>query len=167
MKERFGYTNPMAAPRVLKVVVSSGTGSAKEKGRNDLVMDRLGKITGQKPAFRGAKKSIASFKLREGDKIAVMVTLRGPRMYGFLEKLFHVAVPRMRDFRGFSRGSIDSMGNFTIGIKEHTIFPETSNEDLKNVFGMAITIVTSAHTKEEAEKLLEILGVRFAKKAEV
>ena len=160
----FGYTNTMQAPRVVKVAVSTGTGSAKDKKqRNEVVASRLAKITGQKPALRGAKKSIATFKLREGDPVGYATTLRGARMYAFLDKLFNIAVPRMRDFRGFSKSAIDDIGNVTLGLKEHTIFPETADEDLKDVFGLAITIVTTAKTKNEAVAFLEHLGVPFKK----
>ena len=164
LKETFGYKNAMAAPKLEKIVVNVSTGSSKDRKRNDLVVDRLAKITGQAPALRGAKKSIASFKLRQGDKIGAMVTLRGARMYTFLDKLINVAIPRMRDFRGLEDKGIDEMGNFTIGLAEHTIFPETSDEDLKDVFGMSITLVTTARTKDEAKAFLETLGLPFKKK---
>ena len=164
LKGQFGYKNPMAAPRLVKVIVSSTTGSSKQKGRNELVADRIAKITGQKPTLRGAKKSIASFKLREGEKIGVVVTLRKNRMYGFLDKFINIAAPRTRDFRGYNRKSIDVMGNLTLGLKEQTIFPETVDEDLKDVFGMSITIVTSAKNKDEAAAFFEILGIPFKKK---
>ncbi|MBI2046413.1 MAG: 50S ribosomal protein L5 [Parcubacteria group bacterium] len=164
LQARFGYTNAMEAPRLVKIAVSAGTGSAKDKKqRNEVVASRLAKITGQKPALRGAKKSIATFKLREGDPVGYMVTMRGARMYAFLDKLFNIAVPRMRDFRGFVKTGIDAVGNLTLGIKEHVIFPETSDEDLKDVFGLAITIVTTAKKKEEATAFLEHLGVPFKK----
>ena len=162
-KNSLGITNPMAAPRVLKVVVSVGTGksSRKDRQKNDFVIGRLAKITGQKPALRGAKKSIAAFKLREKEPIGVMVTLRGKRMYDFLDRLLNIAIPRMRDFRGFERKSVDAMGNLTLGIREHNIFPETSGEELKDVFGLAVTIVTSAKTREEAIRFFEAIGVKF------
>ena len=154
LKSNFSYANKMQAPRIEKVVVSTGVGKIKDKNHIKLIEDRLARITGQKAAPRGAKKSIASFKLREGDTIGYQVTLRGERMRQFLDKLIHVALPRTRDFRGLGVGAIDEMGNYTIGIQEHTIFPETSDEELKDVFGLAITIVTTAKTKEEAEALL-------------
>lgn len=164
LKEEFGWTNAMAAPHITKVVVSVGTGkSSDRKGRLELVSDRLAKITGQRPAPRSAKKSIASFKLREGEKVGAAVTLRGERMWGFLEKFVNVAVPRTRDFRGFNRTAVDAIGNLTLGIKEHTIFPETADEDLRDVFGMAITIVTTAKTKPEAMAFFEALGIPFKK----
>lgn len=157
--EAFHYTSPMQGPRVLKVVVSSGVGKKRDKKQLELIEDRLAKITGQKPAARGARISIASFKVREGDTVGLQVTLRGARMYDFLDKLIHIAFPRTRDFRGLSPKAIDDMGNMTIGIKEHTIFPETSDEDLKDVFGLAITIVTTAKNKAEAEAFFRHLGM--------
>jgi large subunit ribosomal protein L5 len=159
LKERFGYTNKMQAPHVIKIVVSTGVGSIQDKKRKELIADRIAKITGQKPAEKKAKKSIASFKIREGDLSGFQVTLRGARMESFLNKLIHVVLPRTRDFRGLKASAIDGLGNFTIGIKEHTVFPETADEDLRDVFGLAITLVTTAKTKEEAEALLRELGV--------
>jgi large subunit ribosomal protein L5 len=158
LSDSFGYKGPMAAPRIQKVVVSVGTGSNKDKNRGALVADRLAKITGQHAAPRSAKKSIAAFKSREGDVVGYQVTLRGARMYDFLEKLIHIALPRTRDFRGLAPTAIDEMGNLTIGIKEHSIFPETSDEDLKDVFGLAVTTVTSAKGKKEAEAFFRHLG---------
>jgi large subunit ribosomal protein L5 len=155
----FGYTSPMQSPRIEKVVVSSGVGKKRDKKQLELIEDRLARITGQKPSARPAKTSIAAFKVREGDTIGLQITLRGARMYDFVDKLIHIALPRTRDFRGLSPKAIDDMGNFTIGIREHTIFPETSDEDLKDVFGFAVTIVTTAHTKPEAEAFLRHLGM--------
>ena len=155
----------MAAPKLMKVIVSSGTGSAmkKDNKRNDLVADRMAKITGQKPSPRGAKQSIATFKIRQGDPVGITVTLRGPRMYAFLEKFFNIAIPRTKDFRGYNASSVDDIGNLTLGIKEHTIFPETADEDIKDVFGLAVTIVTSAKTKAEGTAFFELIGVPFKK----
>jgi large subunit ribosomal protein L5 len=158
-KDQFGYSNVMASPRLVKIVVSSGVGKAKDKKRNELVADRIARITGQKPAARAAKKSIASFKLREGDIVGFQATLRGDRMWQFIDKLIHIALPRTRDFRGLSATAIDDMGNYTIGIRENSIFPETSEEDLKDVFGLSITLVTTAKTKQEAEAFLRHLGM--------
>lgn len=163
LKGEFAYTNKMAAPKVEKVVISTGTGKIKDKGKIEVIQDRLSKITGQKTSPRPAKKSIASFKLREGDIVGYQVTLRGEQMYSFLDKLIHIALPRTRDFRGLKVSAIDEMGNLTIGIKEHTIFPETADEDLKDVFGLAITVVTTAKNKEEAKAFLTHLGVPFRK----
>ncbi|KND50003.1 MAG: ribosomal protein L5 [Parcubacteria bacterium C7867-008] len=159
LKGTFGYTNPMAAPRLLKIVVSSGVGKARDKNRNKVVADRLARITGQKPSERAARQSIASFKLREGEVVGYQVTLRGDRMRDFLDKLVNIALPRTRDFRGLNASAIDAMGNLTIGIRENSIFPETSEEDLKDVFGLAITLVTTAKGKEEAEAFYRHLGI--------
>jgi len=159
LAETFDYTSPMQGPRIQKVIVSSGVGKKRDKKQLELIEDRLAKITGQKPAPRSARASIASFKVREGDTVGLQITLRGARMYDFLDKLIHIALPRTRDFRGLSPKAIDDMGNFTIGIKEHTIFPETSDEDLKDVFGFAVTIVTTAKTKPEAEAFLRHIGM--------
>ena len=123
-----------------------GTMMKKDRNKNDFVMDRLAKITGQKPTLRVAKKAVASFKTRIGDKIGVAVTLRGDRMYGFIDKLFNATLPRTKDFRGISRTSVDAIGNITFGIKEHSIFPEIADEEIKDIFGMAVTIVTTAKT---------------------
>lgn len=158
-----GYENIMAAPRILKVVVSSGVGKKRDKAQLALVEDRLAKITGQKASARPAKQSIAQFKMREGDIVGFQVTLRGGRMFDFLDKVIHIALPRTRDFRGINNSAVDQMGNLTIGIKEHTIFPETADEDLKDVFGLAITVVTTARTREEALAFFEHLGVPFKK----
>ena len=158
LKETGGYKNVMAAPRLMKVVVSSGVGSAKDKNRNKMVAERLGRITGQLPATRVAKQSVASFKSREGDIVGYQVTLRGARMFDFIDKLIHIALPRTRDFRGLNATAIDEMGNLTIGIRESSIFPETSEEDLKDVFGLAVTVVTSAKTRKEAEAFLRHIG---------
>jgi large subunit ribosomal protein L5 len=163
LKGSEGYKNKMEAPRILKVVVSSGTGSFKDKNKMKVVEDRLMKITGQKPSARGAKVSIANFKSRTGDVVGYQVTLRGNRMYDFLEKLIHISLPRTKDFRGISPDATDEMGNYTLGIKEHTIFPETADEELKDVFGMAVTIVTTAKSKKEAKAFLEYLGFPFKK----
>ncbi|TSC62284.1 MAG: large subunit ribosomal protein L5 [Parcubacteria group bacterium Greene0416_14] len=167
LKEKFGYVNRMQAPRLSKVVVSSGVGSLKDKAKIALVADRLAKITGQKPAPRGAKQSVAAFKIRQGDAIGYQVTLRGTRMYRFLDKLFNVALPRTKDFRGIPSKAIDAMGNMTLAIREHTIFPETSDEDLKDVFGLAVTIVTKSRknkdTNEEALAYFTHIGVPFVK----
>jgi large subunit ribosomal protein L5 len=154
MKGEFGYSNVMQAPRITKVVVSTGTGKISDKQKIALIQDRLARITGQKASSRAAKKSIASFKLREGDVVGYQVTLRGARMHDFLYKLIHLTLPQTRDFRGIKTSAIDEMGNITIGIKEPTIFPETADEDIKDVFGLAITIVTTGKSKAETMALL-------------
>ncbi len=159
LKEKLGLTNPMQAPRLLKAVISNSFGSIKDKRKIDLIADRLAKITGQKPAVRVTKKAIATFKTRQGDAIGYQITLRGARMFDFMERLIHIALPRTKDFRGLSRTSVDAMGNYTFGIKEHTIFPETSDEDLKDVFGFAITLVTTSRDKQSTLAFLEHLGM--------
>ena len=143
----------------MKVVVSTGVGKKRDKKQLEVIEDRLAKITGQKPSARPARISIASFKVREGDTVGLQVTLRGARMYDFVDKLIHIALPRTRDFRGISLKRLMKWGNITIGIKENTIFPETSDEDLKDVFGIAITIVTTAKSKPEAEAFFRHLGM--------
>ncbi len=165
LKGTLGLKNKLAAPKLVKVIISTATGTAMKKDpkRNEHVLNRLAKITGQKATVRGAKKSVASFKIRQGDPIGVTVTLRGARMYGFLEKLINIAFPRTKDFRGIDRKNLDNIGNLTIGIKEHTIFPETGDEDIKDVFGMAITIVTTAKDKKQGESFFEYIGIPFKK----
>lgn len=150
----------MQAPRVEKIVVSTGVGKVnKDKKRLDLIADRLARITGQAPVMRAAKKSIANFKSRKGDTIGYQVTLRGARADAFLRKLIHIALPRTKDFRGIPLSSIDETGNITIGVKEHTVFPETSDEDSRDVFGLAVTIATTAKNKKESESFLRHLGL--------
>lgn len=164
LKDEFGWSNVMQTPKIEKVVISVGVGKmTKDKGKVELVADRLAKITGQKPASRGAKKSIATYKTRIGDKIGYQVTLRGKRAEDFVNRLIHVALPRTKDFKGISTSGIDEMGNYSLGIKEHIVFPETADEELKDVFGMAATVVTSAKTKEEAKAYLTHLGFPFKK----
>ena len=166
IKKVEGYDNPMQRPRISKVVVSVGVGSFKDKNKLKVVEDRLMKITGQKASPRGAKVAVANFKSRQGDVVGYQVTLRGQRMYDFLERLLHIALPRTKDFRGISKESADHMGNYTFGIKEHTIFPETSDEELKDVFGMSVTVVTTAKSKVEAQNFLTLLGFPFKKEGE-
>jgi len=163
LKEKFGYKNVMQSPRLKKVVVSVGVGSQKDKSKLALIAERIGKITGQKIATTVAKKSIASFKMREGEVVGYVVTLRGARMYDFLERFLNISLPRTKDFRGISAKSLDEIGNYTVAVREHTIFPETSNEDIKDVFGFAITVVTSAKNRAEAHAFLTHLGFPFKK----
>lgn len=158
LKERFNYTSPMQSVRISKVIVSSGVGKKRDPKTLEVIEDRLARITGQKAAPRAARASIASFKVRQGDTVGMQVTLRGARMFDFLDKLVHIALPRTRDFRGLSAKAIDDMGNLTIGIKENTIFPETSDEDIKDVFGFAVTVVTTAKNKAEAEAFFRHIG---------
>lgn len=163
LKKELELSSVMAVPKITKIVVTTGTGRNRDKKRAELVQNRLAKITGQKSSPRGAKQSIASFKLREGEIIGYATTLRGERMWSFLSKLINVAIPRMRDFRGLETKAIDDMGNFSMGIKEHVIFPETADEDLKDVFGIGITVVTTAKDKKSAEMLLRSVGFPFKK----
>lgn len=166
LKAPLKIENAMQTPRLVKVVISSGFGSIKDKRKIDLIAERLGRITGQKPALRVTKKAIATFKTRVGDPIGYQITLRGKRMTEFLDRLIHVALPRTKDFRGLPRTSVDAMGNYTIGIKEHTIFPETSDEDLKDVFGMSITIVTTSSDKNATLAFLEHIGLPLKREEE-
>lgn len=163
LKGEFGYKNPMQAPKILKLVISSGVGSQKDKKKLDLIADRLSKITGQKPARKGAKVSLAAFKVRQGDTVGMQVTLRGARMYDFLDRLVNIALPRTKDFRGISANGIDEMGNYTLGIKEHSIFPETGDEELKDIFGLAVTVVTNVKDKKQTKAFLTHLGFPFKK----
>ncbi|KKT01151.1 MAG: 50S ribosomal protein L5 [Candidatus Nomurabacteria bacterium GW2011_GWF2_43_8] len=165
MKDVFHYKNAMAAPKIKKIVVNTGTGTPmkKDKNKNDAIAERLAKITGQKGALRGAKQSVSSFKVRQGDPIGIVVTLRGKRMFAFLEKLINVALPRTKDFRGINRNAVDNVGNLTIGVKEHTIFPETADEDIRDIFGLSITLVSTAKNKKEGTTFFELLGIPFKK----
>ncbi len=166
LKGEHGYKNVMQTPRLEKVVVSVGIGKIEDKARKEVIFERLSRITGQRPSPRPAKQSIASFKLRQGEIIGYQVTLRGERMHHFLDKLIHISLPQTRDFRGLNTTAIDDMGNITLGIKEHTIFPETSDEDIRDVFSLAITIVTTAKTKTEAEAFLRHIGLPLKKEEE-
>lgn len=163
LKAEFGYKNAMQAPKIQKVVISCGVGSMKDKKKIEIVADRLTKITGQKPARKGAKQSVAAFKVRQGDTVGMQVTLRGNRMYDFLDRLIHIALPRTKDFRGVSANGIDEMGNYTLGVRENTIFPESSDEDLKDIFGLAITIVTNVKDAKQTKAFLAHLGFPFKK----
>ncbi len=163
LKGTYGYKNLLQAPRITKVILSATTGSIKDPKKKELVGDRLTKIAGQKATPTAAKKSVASFKVRQGDTVGWQVTLRGERMWSFLEKLVNVALPRTRDFRGIEVKSIDNIGNYTLGFKEHTVFPETADEELKDVFGFAAAIVTTSKKKDETKALLEHLGFLFKK----
>lgn len=160
--KRFSYSNMMQAPRIEKVVVNMGLGEGKDNPKIlDAAVGDLMIITGQKPVITRARLSVASFKVREGNPVGCKLTLRGVRMYDFLDKLFNVALPRVRDFRGISPHAFDGRGNFTIGIKEQLIFPEIEYSQIERVLGMDITIVTSAGTDEEARELLSLMGLPF------
>jgi large subunit ribosomal protein L5 len=161
MSER-KYPNVMAVPRLHKVVVNMGVGEATQNIKVlDVAMDELGRITGQKPALRRSRKSIAAFKLRQGMPIAATVTLRGDRMYEFLDRLFNVALPRVRDFRGVPTNSFDGRGNYTLGLRDQIIFPEVDYAKVEKLRGMNVTFVTSARTDEESKLLLQYLGMPF------
>lgn len=164
LKDIMHLKNIMQSPKIVKVVVNSGVGSLSDKKKIDIVTDRLAKITGQKPIKRGAKKSIATFKSREGDIVGVQITLRGEKMWSFLDRLFNIALPRTKDFRGISLSAVDEMGNYTLSIKEHTVFPETADEDLKDVFGFAVTIVTNLKNKADTLEFFKSIGFPFKKK---
>ena len=164
LTEKYGYKTPMLAPKIEKIVVNIGVGDAVANSKMlEAAMSDLEKITGQKPVETKAKKSIASFKVREGHKIGCKVTLRGEKMYEFLDKLISISLPRVRDFRGVSSKSFDGRGNYTLGIKEQLIFPEINFDEVVKVRGMDIVIVTTAKTNEEAFDLLKELGVPFRK----
>jgi len=161
MKER-DYPTPMAVPRLVKVVINMGVGEATQNVKVlDSAMDELGLITGQKPTLRRAKKSVASFRLREGMPIAATVTLRGDRMYEFVDRLVSVALPRVRDFRGVPTSSFDGRGNYTLGLKDQIIFPEVDYAKVEKLRGMNVTFVTTAGTDEESRQLLAHLGMPF------
>ncbi len=161
MKER-SYPNVMAVPRLRKIVVNMGVGEATQNIKLlDAAMDELGRITGQKPAMRRSRKSIAAFRLRQGMPIAATVTLRGDRMYEFVDRLFNVALPRVRDFRGVPTSAFDGRGNYTLGLKDQLIFPEVDYAKVDKMRGMNVTFVTSARTDEESRLLLQYLGMPF------
>jgi large subunit ribosomal protein L5 len=161
MKER-SYPNVMAVPRLRKIVINMGVGEATQNIKLlDTAIDELGRITGQRPAMRRSRKSIAAFRLRQGMPIAATVTLRGDRMYEFVDRLFNVALPRVRDFRGVPTNSFDGRGNYTLGLKDQLIFPEVDYAKVDKMRGMNVTFVTSARTDEESKLLLQHLGMPF------
>jgi large subunit ribosomal protein L5 len=161
MKE-FGWTNPMAVPKVEKVIINMGVGEATQNAKVlDPAVNELGQITGQKPVVTRAKKSIAAFKVREGMPIGAMVTLRGDRMYEFLDRLLNVALPRVRDFRGVSMKSFDGRGNYTLGLRDQLIFPEIDYAKVDKMKGMNVTIVTTAKSDDEGRALLKHMGMPF------
>jgi len=164
MMKKFGYKNKLAVPKIEKVVVNIGLGEAKENAKviehatNDIAV-----ITGQKPVVTKAKKSISAFKLRAGMPVGAKVTLRGSKMYSFVDRLIHVAIPRVRDFRGVSPDAFDGRGNYTLGIKEQLIFPEISYDQIDKLRGMEVVFVTTANTDEEARELLSLFGMPFVR----
>ena len=164
LMNKFSYKSVMEIPKLDKIVVNVGAGEARENSKViDAILRDLGTITGQKPHVCKAKKSVANFKLREGMPIGAKVTLRGERMYEFLDRLFNVALPRVRDFRGINANGFDGRGNYNMGIKEQLIFPEIEYDKIDKVRGMDICFVTTAKTDEEARELLTLMGAPFAK----
>jgi len=162
MMDKFNYESVMAAPKVNKIVINVGLGDAKEDQKLlDTVVEEIAAITGQKPTITRAKKSVANFKIREGMPIGVKATLRGNLMWEFLYKLINVTLPRIRDFRGVSPKSFDGRGNYSLGIQEHTVFPEISIDNVDKVHGLEVTVVTSSETDEEAYELLKLMGMPF------
>ena len=162
LKKEFGYKNVMAIPRIDKVVVNMGLGDATQNAKIvDAGADELARVTGQKPVVTRAKKSIAQFKVRKGMPIGTMVTLRGERMWEFLDRLMSVALPRVRDFRGVSPRGFDGRGNYTLGLKDQLLFPEIDYMKVDKARGMNISVVTTAKTDEESRKLLQLLGMPF------
>ena len=168
LMKKFGYKNRLQAPRLEKVVVNVGAGEAVSDPKFiEVVSEDLGTITGQKPAVTRAKRAISAFRIRKGMPIGCKVTLRGERMFEFLDRFLNFAAPRIRDFRGFSEDSFDGRGSYTLGLSEQIIFPEIDVNKIKKVFGMDITIVTSAHYDDEAKALLAEFGMPFRKKGAV
>ena len=165
LTKEFGYTNPMQVPALHKVVINMGVGEATQNAKSlDGAVKDLTTIAGQKPVVTKARKSIAQFHLRTGMSIGCMVTLRGERMYEFLDKLFNLALPHLRDFRGVSATSFDGRGNFTLGLKEQVVFPEIEYDKVDKVRGMEVNIITTARNDEEGRKLLQLLGVPFGER---
>jgi len=166
LMREFGYRNVMEVPRVTKIVVNVGLGEALQNAKAlDAASRDIATITGQRPVITRARKSIAGFKLRAGNPIGIKVTLRGQRMYDFLERLINVALPRQRDFRGLSPNSFDGRGNYTLGLREQLVWPEIDYDSIDKVRGMEISIVTTAKTDAEARRLLELMGMPFRRTA--
>ena len=164
LMNKFNYKSPMQIPRFNKIVINVGAGDAKDNSKViDSIIDEISMIAGQKAVPTYARKSVANFKLREGVKIGVKVTLRGERMYEFVDRLFNAALPRVRDFRGINANSFDGRGNYAMGVKEQLIFPEIEYDKIDKVRGMDIMFVTTAKTDEEARELLTLMGAPFAK----
>ena len=162
LKKEFGYTNVMAVPKIEKVVVNMGLGEATSNVKIiEVGSDELARITGQKPVTRRSKKSIAQFKVRKGQPVGTSVTLRGERMYEFLDRLLSIALPRVRDFRGVSPKGFDGRGNFTLGLKDQLLFPEIDYMKVDKSRGMNVSVVTTARTDQEARKLLQLIGMPF------
>ncbi|MBI5915324.1 MAG: 50S ribosomal protein L5 [Bacteroidetes bacterium] len=165
MKEQFQYKNPMEVPKLVKICLNQGVGQAtQDKKLIDVAVEEMSKIAGQKAVFTKAKKSVSNFKLREGMPIGVRTTLRGDKMWEFMDRLVSVALPRVRDFRGINDKSFDGRGNYSLGVSEHIIFPEIDLEKVTKITGMDITFVTTAKTDNEAYSLLKLLGLPFKSK---
>lgn len=158
MMKEFGYKSPMAVPRIEKVVVNIGVGRIRDEKSHETIVKALSLITGQKPSPRAARVAIAAFKTRKGLVIGYAATLRGKRMYDFLERLINIAFPRTRDFQGIDEKSFDGRGNLTIGVKEHIVFPEMIGEDVRSIFGFEVTVVTTANKRKEGIMLLRHMG---------
>lgn len=166
MQEKFSYSNPMETPKLTKITINMGLSEAKDNAKIlESAVKEISLITGQRPVVTKARKSIANFKVREGMPVGAKVTLRGNRMYVFADKLFNLALPRVRDFKGLSRNSFDGRGNYSMGLKEQLIFPEIVYDDVETIKGMNIVFTTTAKTDEEAMALLELMGMPFAKNA--
>jgi large subunit ribosomal protein L5 len=164
LKEKFNYKNVMQVPKLEKVVLNMGLGDCKDNARAlELAVSELAVISGQKPVITKARKSVANFKLREGMNVGAKVTLRGDKMYEYVDKLISIALPRVRDFRGVSNTAFDGRGNYAMGIREQLIYPEINYDKVETIRGMDIIFVTTANTDEEAHALLEALGMPFAK----
>ena len=164
LMKKFGYTSVMQCPKLVKIVINTGLGDIKDNAKSiQTTENEIKMITGQQPVLTKAKKSVANFKLREGMNIGAKVTLRGDRMYEFLDRLFNVALPRVRDFRGINPNSFDGRGNYNMGLKEQLIFPEIEYDKIDKVRGMDLCFVTTAKTDEEARELLSLMGAPFAK----
>ncbi len=163
LKEQFGYTNIQQVPKVTKIIVNRGLGEASQNAKAlESSLNEIATITGQKPVVTRAKKAIAGFKIRKGMPVGVMVTLRGDRMYAFLERLIHLALPRIRDFRGISARSFDGRGNYSLGVREQLIFPEIDYDTIDQIRGLDISIVTTANSDEEGRALLKEMGMPFS-----
>ncbi|MBU0732383.1 50S ribosomal protein L5 [Patescibacteria group bacterium] len=162
LKEKFGYKNDLAVPRLEKVTVNIGLGKSLEDANfTETAVNTLTRITGQKPVLTRARKSISNFKIREGMAVGAKVTLRNDRMYEFLDKLMNVALPRVRDFRGISKKTVDQQGNMNIGFTEHIVFPEIQSDEVEKIHGLEVAMTTSAHNKEEGLALFEAMGMPF------
>ncbi len=162
LREKFGYKNVMAVPRVVKIVINVGVGKfLKDAKYLESIKEDLGAISGQRPVETKARKSIAGFKIREGQVVGMTVTLRGDRMYAFLDKLINIALPRVKDFRGVNPNGFDGRGNYHLGLREQIVFPEISTEAIENIFGMEISIVTDAGKDEPARELLKLMNFPF------